>query len=338
VKNAVLFIGSLFVSLGIAEAAMRLAGFEPRVLTPNRFFVDNSESTWSVPDPSLGWMNKPGVSVSIEAGAAEMTFWSDGRRAVRSDPHKPRQWRRSVMVVGGSNAQSYGVSDEDSFVFKLGQKFPDTWFENFGNGGYSTAQALALTERVIDRYYGAAEPDVIMLTFADSHVARNVSDQSWVYSIADSQGHYISPPHYRLSGDTLQFVPFQTIAPWPLETASAALTALHNVWMQSVLYNTADQAPTVTRRLMQRFSDLAEARGSAFVVAVLEDYAEIAADTFEGTGVEIIDCSGKQRTAPQEYLLGGAGHPNPKLHDHFTECIGAWLDGFEGRSVDRSEL
>lgn len=337
-KNIALLIGSMGVSLGLAEAALRFAGFDPRVLTPNPFFIENSESTWSVPDPELGWINKPGTSVSIEYGAAEMTFWSDGRRAVRSSPEKPEQSTLSVMIVGGSNAQSYGVADTDSFVFMLGQEFPETWFENFGNGGYSTAQALRLTERVIDRYYGAAEPDIIMLTFADSHIARNVSDQSWVYSIADSQGRYISPPHYRLSGDNLQFVPFHTVEPWPLETWSATLTVLHNVWMQSVLYNTADQARTVTQRLILRFSDLAQKRGSAFVVAVLEDYAEIAADTLRGTGVEVLDCSGMQRTAPQEYLLGGAGHPNPKLHDHFAECISAWLEAFGDRRPGEKAL
>ncbi len=317
---------------------MRLAGFEPRVLTANRFFVENADSTWSVPDQELGWINKPGTSTSIEYGAAEMTFWSDGRRAVRADEAPPERPAMSVMVVGGSNAQSYGVADEDSFVYRLGQRFPDIWFENFGNGGYSTAQALGLTERVIDRYYSEAGPDLIILTFADSHVARNVSDQSWVYSISDSEGRYISPPHYRLSGDDLIFVPFRTIAPWPLETRSAALTALHNVWMQSVVYNTADQALPVTQLVMRRFADLAAARGSAFAVAVLEDYSEIAGEVFAGTGVETIDCSGRQRSAPEEYLLGGAGHPNPKLHAHFAECVGAWLENFAAARPDGTGL
>jgi hypothetical protein len=328
VKNILLLIFSITISLAMAESALRLAGFGPRVLTPNPFFVENAESTWSVPDRELGWINKEGVSVSIEYGAAEMTFWSDGRRAVRPDASLPPSPKLSVMVVGGSNAQSYGVTDEESFVYKLGQRFPDVWFENFGNGGYSTAQAMALTQRVIDRFYAAGEPDLILLTFADSHAARNVSDQSWVYSISDSEGRYISPPHYRLTGDGLLYVPFRTIAPWPLEARSAALTALHNVWMQSVLYNTTDQAVPVTRQLIQQFAELAAARGSAFVVAVLEDYSQIAGSLFDGVPVETIECSGLQRTAPDEYLLGGAGHPNAKLHDHFAKCVGSWLDDF----------
>lgn len=311
----------------LAEAALRVAGFTPRVLEANRFFVDGANTTWSIPDSELGWINKEGVSTSIEAGNAPMTFWSDGRRATRPSSTQPTNYEISVMISGGSNAQSYGVTDAESFPFQLGQSYPNLWVENFGNGGYSTVQALLLARRMTEQFYGAA-PKLIILTFADSHVLRNVSDQSWLYSISDSQGRYVSPPHYRLQGDRLVFQPFQTIEPWVLETSLALITVLHHTWLQTIAFDTAADGIEVTRRVLATFAEFAEEQGSDFAVVVLEDYKEVSESVFAGATFPVLNCSGLERSAPQDYLLGGGSHPNAKLHNHFTECIGEWLGDY----------
>ncbi len=324
-KNLALFLVTIAVSLLMAEGTLRLAGYSPRTLTPNRFFVDGTASTWSVPEQTLGWMNRQGVSVSIEEGAVPMTFWSHGRRASRRDPARPEDGI-PVMIVGGSNAQSYGVRDEESFPYLLHEQFSDLWIENFGNGGYGTVQTLMLTERMLEDFYGDKSPALFIVTFADSHVARNVSDQSWVYSISDSQGRYVAPPHYRLRGEELTFQPFETIGLWPLEDRSALVTTLHHIWLQSFAYATAEQGRVVTRRVFDRFAALVNAKGGTFVIAVLEDYSQTASDLFAQADFAVVDCSGYERTAPQDYLLGGGSHPNAKYHAHFATCIGAWLE------------
>lgn len=326
-KNLGLLFISVLVSALLAEAALRVSGFAPRVLEANRFFVDGANTTWSVPDAELGWINKQGVSTSIEAGNALMTFWSEGRRATRPTSTLPTDYETSVMISGGSNAQSYGVTDAESFPFQLGQRYSNLWIENFGNGGYSTVQAFLLAQRALEQFY-AAPPKLIILTFADSHVLRNVSDQSWLYSISDSQGRYVSPPHYRLKGDDLHFQPFQTIAPWVLETSSALVTVLHHTWLQTIAFNTAADGVEVTRRVLAKYAEFAEDQGSDFVVVVLEDYKAVSESVFAGATFPVLDCSGFERTAPQDYLLGGGSHPNPKLHAHFTGCISDWLDGY----------
>lgn len=330
-KNFALICISLSVSALLGEGLIRFAGFEPRELVVNRFFVENSGTTWSVPDSELGWINKQGVSTSIEEGNAQMTFWSDGRRATRPQEARSAAVGTEVMISGGSNAQSYGVEDADSFAYQLGQRFPGVSVENFGNGGYSTVQALLLSQRVMKQFYDDP-PDLIILTFADSHVARNVSDQSWLYSISDSEGRYVSPPHYRLDGETLSFRPFQTIAPWPLETSSALLTVLHHTWLQTIAFDTADQGLEVTRRVMDMFADFASEHSSNFVVVVLEDYTEVSADVFADVNFPVLNCSGLEREAPQEYLLGGGSHPNAKLHRHFTRCLAEWMEAYLAQS------
>ena len=254
-----------------------------------------------------------------------MTFWSHARRATRPFPDMVNRGS-PVMIVGGSNAQSYGVRDEDSFAYILSLRFPSLRIDNFGNGGFGTVQSFLLAQRMMDEFYKDESPELVLLTFADSHIARNVSDQSWIYRISDWEGRYVSPPHYRLRGTDLEFRPFHTIGLWPAESQSALITTLHHVWLQSFVYNTADQGVAVTRALMQMFNDFVASHGGDFAVAVLEDYREVSKDVFAGASFPVIDCSGYERTAPSEYLLGGGSHPNAKYHQHYADCIGQWLE------------
>lgn len=326
VKNLLVFLAALVVSLLGAELATRTAGFQPRVVTVNPFFTPGVNTTWSVPDPELGWINKPGVAQAIGEDPAPMTFWDFGRRASRPDSAIPPGDRIPVMLVGGSDAQAYGVRDEDSFTYLLAKRYPNLWFENFGGGGYSTVQALLMAQRAYDTFYGANKPRLVLLTFSDSHAARNVSDEVWVNSISDSEGRRISPPHYRLRAGTLEFHPFRIINDWPLEKRSAGLTLLHDRWLRSVAYNTADQAIPVTRRVLDQFVDFAAQKNMASAAVVTEDYTQIGNAVFDGQPFPHKDCSGLERTNHAEYHIVGNNHPNKQLHAILADCIATWLD------------
>ena len=326
VKNLTLLIISLVIFVVVAEMGLRVAGFVPREVRINPFFVPDSDTTWSVPDAKLGWINKAGVSRSVEEGDALMTFWDFGRRATRADVARPAG-KVPVMVIGGSNAQAYGVRDEESFAYLLGERYPQLWFENFGNGGYNTVQSLMLAEKAYAEFYTSEKPKLILLAFDDSHAVRNVADQSWVYSISDAEGRYVAPPHYRVRNGEFIIHPFRTIGFWPLEKSSALATVLHNVWLQSVVYNTADQALPVTRHIIERLNNFASEQGVQFAVVVLEDRSQIADALFAGQSAPYKNCSGFERSDPDKYLLGGGSHPNAKLHAYFADCIGEWLNG-----------
>ncbi len=330
-KNFVLLCVVLIVCLGVGEGALRVTGFQPREVRINPFFVPGTETTWSVPDAELGWINKEGTSVAIEGDHVPMTFWSFGRRATRapSDATLPTELAGDhipVMIVGGSNLQSYGVRDEESFPYLLSQRFPALSFENFGTGGYSTVQALMLMDRAYQKFYTEQKPRLILLAFDDAHILRNVADQSWVFAISDPEGRYVAPPHYRMKNGAFNFRPFRTIGYWPLERRSALVTALHNVWLKSIVYNTADEALAVTRKVVEQMAAYAKENGVLFAAVTLDDRGQSAAKVFEGMDFPYKDCSGLERTNPAEYMLKEGSHPNPKLHAHLAECIGDWLD------------
>jgi hypothetical protein len=325
-KNVLLFLGAFVVSLLVAEGAMRIAGFTPREPRVNRFFVPGTETTWSVPDPELGWINKEGISLAQEGEGLPMTFWSAGRRATRPESALPTDGRAQVMLIGGSNLQSYGVRDAESFPWLLGERYPAISFENFGSGGYSTVQAKLIAQRALESLYAPNKPSLILLAFDDAHMLRNVADQSWVYAITDTQGNYVAPPHYRIEGGKTVYRPFKTIGFWPLERHSAAITVLHNVWLQSVAYNSKDEALPVTRAVMADIAALAKSHGIAFAAVILDNRGGTALPVFEGQDFAWHDCSGPERTDP-EFIIKGGSHPTAKMHAYLAGCIGDWLDG-----------
>lgn len=326
-KNFALLIGVLAVSVLGFELALRQLGFAPHAPQVNSFFVAEANTTWSVPDPELGWVNKAGISRSIGNDPAPMTFWDFARRASRPDSTAPLNKRVVTMIVGGSVAQSYGVRDKDSFPYLLAERYPDLWIENFGNGGYGTVQSRILAERAYDHFYtDAQKPKLLIATFADSHMLRNVSDQSWVYSISDPEGRYVSPPHFRMAGDNLIFHPFHTINFWPLETHSASLTLLHDIWLRSYRYNTSSQSIPVAQRILREFTEFAQERDMKLVLVIVSDDTHIANETLKNQAIPYVDCSGPERADPKQYLLAGNGHPNAKLHGHLAACVGDWLD------------
>ena len=324
-KNLVLFVGAFIVSLLVAEGALREAGFAPREPRINLFFVPGTETTWSVPDPELGWINKEGVSRAMEGEGLPMTFWSDGRRATRPDPALPTDGRPQVMLIGGSNLQAYGVRDEESFTWLLGQRYPTMSFENFGSGGYSTVQAKLVAMRALEKFYGPYKPSLILLAFDDAHILRNVADQSWVYSISDAQGNYVAPPHYRIVDGKTVYRPFTTIGFWPLERHSAAITILHNVWLQSVVYNSKNEAVPVTRNVLLDIATFAKSEGIAFAAVIIDNRGGTALSVFEGQEFPWHDCSGPERTDP-DFIIKDGSHPTVKMHAYLAGCIGDWLD------------
>src|SRR5689334_11461349 len=103
-----LVTGSVLLGCLVAELGLRLAGDEPADFNP---FGKTADDVWSRRDPALGWINKAGVSRSLEAGHANMSFDEIGRRV--SVPAPDVNATRRVWLLGCSIVQGYGVEDAD---------------------------------------------------------------------------------------------------------------------------------------------------------------------------------------------------------------------------------
>lgn len=317
----VVFVAA-FLSILAFEGITRLFGLTP---SASGFYSKDDASGWSEPHPELGWVNKPGTWRSVEQGHARMTFLADGSRmspllaGKQAAPFK-------VFVVGCSFTQGYGVSDDETYVHFLNERFPQIRFENFGTGGYNTVQATMMAERVINATDPASQPDLVIYALLSDHVRRNVSSGNFMVSLTDAAGRYISPPHARLAGEDIRLAPFRAIEPWPLERQSVLVTLLHKVWIKFGYERSGSEAEAVTRRLVERFDQTIRAHDTRPLVVVLKRDRPLS-DLVRPGSVEVLDCSHPEYGRDPDLRTGGTtGHPSAKLHEYYADCIARWID------------
>ena len=71
------------------------------------------------PDPDLGWRSKEGRYV-FGTTPIRMTFWPDHTRATAAAPVRADA---AVVVLGCSFVQGWALSDEETFAWKLQERF-----------------------------------------------------------------------------------------------------------------------------------------------------------------------------------------------------------------------
>jgi hypothetical protein len=153
IGNALLFVGSLVVCLGVAEAALRYV-IRPRALMTSqvltRMGVTDADQNWER-DPELGWKVRPNKSFrhNNPFGEFDQKVRSDerGLRAPLVETPKP-SYDRTILFAGDSMTAAFEVPYEETFVFKVGQALHVN-VVNAGVRGYSTEQSLKLVRRLL---------------------------------------------------------------------------------------------------------------------------------------------------------------------------------------------
>ena len=310
----------LLVNLGVLaafELGLRAAGMGPRERRVNRYLAGRS---WAEPHPVLGWKNRAGTFRSVEPGQVAMGFEADGRR--REPPGAGSATARKVLVVGGSFTQGYGVADDETFAFLLDRDLPGHDVLNFGTGGYSTWQAYLLMRDYFRRRRATPTTHVIYGFIAD-HPSRTVADFDWITYLTMSDGRNRIPPHLRWHGDRLADRPGGPISVWPLETAVALVRFAHDVILK--LRHTVSDADKrrATLEVVRRMAALARRHGARFLMVGLTEVPAALSGPLARSGIEVLDCHLPDWWRRRDMRIGGTGHPNPKLHRHFADCLAA---------------
>lgn len=313
-KNVLLLVVSLAVSLAFGEAALRLAGHAPRPLEPP------AADSWSEPDPHFGWRNRPGIFASSEAGHVPMTFWDNRQRASRPDPAPPAGAPR-VDVVGDSITQGYGVADDETYVWQLGRRLPEIAFENLGVGGYGTYQSLLVEEARADD-----PPALTVYGFFGDHRFRNVARLSWVQALRDPQGRNVVPPHAvpvdgAAAGGGIERRAGGSVPVWPLETRLAIVGELHRAWHRLVFRGRSDMAHPATERLIAAMADTAAKAHRKFLVMLLADAPDWLVPALEAHRIAYADCRDPEFERDPALRIGGVGHPTAARHAAWAACL-----------------
>lgn len=310
-KNAILLALSTLLAVLTLELGLRATGHAPLTLVPA------AEGGWSRPDPAFGWANRAGLFRSSEAGNAEMNFDAAGRRATPPGPAgAPR-----VDVVGDSITQGYGVTDRETYVWRLAEARPDLAFVNLGVGGYGTHQS-----RLVMESRKADPPALFVYGFFGDHRFRNVAHLGWVRALRDAAGRNVVPPHVTLAGERLVRHAGGAIEPWPLETASALATELHRAWLRLVFRARQDQADAALRALLLEMRETAGAQRAGFLVLLLADAPDWLPAFLAAQGIAAADCRVPEFERDPALRVGGVGHPTGARHAAWAACLAPALD------------
>ena len=315
----------LVLLVGIAEGVPRLFGYRTWK------FADDERTNPRLheAEPRLGWVNEPGHYVLppwVEGGPeVEITYLPDGSRATGAERGggRPR-----VAFVGCSVTAGYGLSDPDTFAWKIQQKHPELEVVNFGTAGYGTVQSLLRMETVL----GDAPPRLVLYGFISKHEPRNVATYTWLRGLQlHSRRGHVSPPYVSLGKNgALVRHPPEAFSVWPLADRLVSVRIAGDAWMHLVTWGREANGPEATKRLVLEMNRVARERSTAFAVVFLlaeegkkDDYARF----FEQNDVPWMDCV---KPNDEDYRIPGEGHPNGELNSIWAECVSAKLPGLLG--------
>ena len=305
--------------LGCGEAIARLAHARAFSISAALYIG------WAKPDPVLGWRNNPGAHPADEGSHEPMTILADGSRATGT----PAGAGTTVLIVGCSFAEGYGVRDDETFAWKLQRRFPQLRIRDFGVPGYGTYQSLVLLRELIER---GIQPALVIYGFLPFHADRNVLTYPMLEAFRSFGGVRFSPPHVELRGGQLAAFPPFVVPAWPLEEHSALVTLLHQTELRVRLANREAQRAQVTSLLLAQMDKLVEGARGRLLVATLwdggpdpETYHRVTADMRQA-GIAQIDVTyAGAETRPEKILVGGTGHPGAIIHSWWADKLGQWI-------------
>ncbi len=331
----------LVLTLGIgflvAEVLLRVAGYEPWT-----FAVRENEPRVYEADPDLGWKNKTGAyrypGYSPDVSEISLTITGNGSRKTDFIDEDLSDERPKLLLLGGSFIQGWAISDNETFAWKIQQRYRGLKVENFGTGGYGTYQSLLVLERVSTR---SAMPRAVIYAFIDDHERRNVGTSWWLRAIRRGSVGKDRPkvllPYCSLGdgGEIVREEPVSYPGIWRLSFVSSAIDFLQ---LQTVTLGTISrsfQRKKVTEKLILNMRDLSLKNGSEFFVLFLyfhkDSNREYYKEFLDNEGISGIDCAFK---LTDDLHVDGEGHPNGAMNTLWSECvedaIGARLSSFSG--------
>ena len=307
-------------SVAIAELALRATGHRPwRNLGLNAY-----QPTMFTPDPELGWRPAPGTYLvppfAPDGPTTRLTVLPDGARST-GEATNPRT---RMAMFGCSFTQGVGISDDETFAWRLQRAFPNVQVLNHGVGAYGTYQSLLLMQR----FFAASEPPAVVLYgLIEEHEPRNIADPDWL-RVLDlySKEEMIATPYCTLArDDALVCHRPESYPRWPLRQDLALIPFLESRYLRVHAGDRAAQARVVTERLLVEMQQLAQRHGSHFCVVLLhfsaaakQHYVEFLTQQH----IDFVDCA---FPITAEMRVYGDTHPNGAMNARYAECIAARL-------------
>jgi hypothetical protein len=275
------------------------------------------------PDSELGWRNEPAEYVFGDVATIRMTFWPGGFRAT-APQRTPRP--HPILLLGGSYAQGWAVSDAETFGYKLQEAFPSTEVVNLGTAGYGTYQSLLALERFLQD--SNTTPSLVIYGFVLFHEHRNVATHDWLKMLSSvSDLDAVQVPYVSLGSDgSLERNSPVSYPDWPLKRRLASVALLQDAYAKLASRKRSAQATKITMLLLTEMANVALGSGADFLVAFLSTGSSDSprlkrtyVDFLQGMRIRSVDCT--DHGYGPRFRVPSYGHPNALVNAYWADCI-----------------
>ena len=345
--NLSLIIISTLIALFVSETALRLIGFKPLYVSPER------DRFWKY-DPLLGWAHQAGQEGIFETPEFR-TVVQINKNGLRDREHSYERQNdmERILVLGDSFAWGYGVEESERFS-QLLEKSLDAEVINAGVSGYSTDQELLWYQNEGIKY----ETDLVILEFAGNDVGDN--DQQLVSQIyykprfVIEEGQLV-PIGYPVPKTSLQgrFIyslsQRSTLAYFLIQRYFELLALYEKTKVNSDHANSPvsggmsakDEPFELTITLIDEMKNIAESRNAKFMIVTTErwwnsrsgeTYKEFI-NTLRTEGFLVLDVESMPSFDPEVMLIQDDGHWNQAGHKFVAEQIEGFIES--NRLIDQ---
>ena len=224
--------------------------------------------------------------------------------------------------MGGSFAQGWAVSDEETFAWRLQERLPSFQVLNLATGAYGSCQNLW----ALERYFGSGgRAEVVLYGYHWHHQYRNVAGHGWVKHMASVNSDLLSIPFCDTGDDgSLVRRPLERYPSWPARTHSALVAFAADQYSRWMRRGRRDRAAAVLRQSILEMRRLAAEHAASFYLVpltVVPTQFESLTTYLDENDIAHLDCLKPippNRRAPD-------GHPGAGMHAEWSNCIGGQI-------------
>ena len=277
-------------------------------------------------DPLCGWDNIPVSRRSAEDDSVWENVWPNGQRISRPSLDKPARWR--ALCIGDSMTFGIGVPDEETWVYRLNEHFPQIRFDNAGVPGTSSWQALLKLRRTLE----ASRYDLIIYTSINAHLARNAWYHVFFGDLQRNHAFYLTPRCELLANGELKG--YSCFPPsWWLDNYLIAPNFFKRAYIgrkvqadDPTLGTWTDDTVRLFYAVVSAMQKEVEAHGARFILTTVEPelpayFAQCPPE------VEAVSLVYNDRGDPKYFVANNpANHPNGLMHKEWARMLAGYLD------------
>ena len=239
-----------------------------------------------------------------------------------------KNFDKSIILIGGSFAQGWGVNDEETFSSKLEKKYSNLKVYNYGQGGYGTIQSLLLLKKKIQKI---EKPKLVIYVFIDHHEFRNAARMSWMRTLASlSESGNVKLPYGTIGEeDELIIKPPISNLNFPLKDKSSIITILEKAISKNMSKEhfpndrtRKKQQEMITKKAIMEIKNVSNSFNTKFLITILDAANQNILNNYENffkeNKINFADC---HISLTNEMVIVGDYHPSSKAHSHYSECL-----------------